>query len=192
MPTYRPFDPNAYQIVVEPFSCPLRPEMHDTGVHSHRAYLFADDEDFEGMPEPSKAIAHVDWQLVRYSVAMDEHYPLIAFADDMSADLTEVTRVLFDEDDSPGQGFEGLGSELLYFFEIDVSSEFDFFEIARELLENVISMQGSGCFGAAYYRDDVPRLELERALLDRGFQRVEKEQVFFVSLEKRRPPLQPG
>jgi hypothetical protein len=32
-----------------------------------------------------------------------------------------------------------------------------------ELLDHVIEQYGGGCFGAAYYRDEMPRLELERA-----------------------------
>jgi hypothetical protein len=35
----------------------------------------------------------------------------------------------------------------------------------------------------------MPRLELERALRDRAFARVEDEPLFFVSLELRRPAL---
>lgn len=47
---------------------------------------------------------------------------------------------------------------------------------------------GFGCFGAAYYRDQTPRLELERALRHRGFALVD-EPLFFVSFERRRPEL---
>lgn len=53
----------------------------------------------------------------------------------------------------------------------------------------MIEQYGGGCFGAAYYRDQMPRLELERALRNRGFVRIEDEELFFVSLEMRRPPL---
>ncbi len=71
----------------------------------------------------------------------------------------------------------------------DMKLGHDFFRVAVELLEHVIGAHGFGCFGAAYYRDQTPRLELERALRDRGFALVEDEPLFFVSFERRRPEL---
>lgn len=107
----------------------------------------------------------------------------------MSRDLLETTRILFKEDGTLRDFAGAAGSDLLYFTSATVEPGHDYFSVAVELLEHVIGMYGSGCFGAAYYRDETPRLELERALRGRGFTRIEEEPLFFVNLEKRRPAL---
>lgn len=77
----------------------------------------------------------------------------------MSGDLLETTRILFDADGQLRDFAGAAGSDLLYFTSLSVEDGHDFFKVAVELLEHVIEQYGGGCFGAAYYRDEMPRLE---------------------------------
>jgi hypothetical protein len=185
------FDPCAYELVLGPVEVPLRPDLEEAAARYVEAFLVPVDAVPEGDPSGARgsAIARVAWRLVRYSAVEDAGADPMLFADSISGDLLETTRILFDEDGTLREFAGAAGNELLYFTSFSVEPGYDFFRVAVELLEHVIGVHGSGCFGAAYYRDAMPRLELERALRDRGFTRIEDEPLFFVSLEKRRPPL---
>ncbi len=186
-----PFDPAAYAVVLGPSLVGLRAEWEDAAARFVTAYLVPWKAVEEGdLSEPKgSAIASASWRLVRYSAVQDAGDDVLEFADSVSEDLLETTRVLFDEERELRDFAGAAGSDLLYFESLSVEDGYDFFRVAVELLEHVIEQYGGGCFGAAYYRDQMPRLELERALRDRGFARVEDEPLFFVSLELRRPPL---
>lgn len=194
MPDAVPFDPAAYAVVLGPSAVALRPDPEDGAARLVEAFLVPWKAVEEGglIEAQASAIASVSWRLVRYSAVQDAGQDLISFADAVSGDLLETTRILFDADGEL-QDFAGAaGSDLLYFTSLSVEAGYDFFRVAVELLEHVIEQYGGGCFGAAYYRDEMPRLELERALRDRGFKRVSDELLFFVNLELRRPALPTG
>jgi hypothetical protein len=188
----KPFDPSDFAVVVEPSAVSLRPELQDGAVLGQRAHLIPWEEIGEDpMESVDASIATIEWDLVRFSAVTDAGRDPFDFADEVSGDLLEVARILFDDEGALREFAGAAGNELLYFTAIDVEPEFDFFKVAVELLEHVIGVRCAGCFGAAYYRDETPRLELERALRDRGFALVPNEKLFFVSLELRRPGL-PG
>jgi len=191
MPDAVPFDPADYAVVLGPTAVPLRLGVEDAASPVLEAHLVPWEAVEEGglIEAQASAIASVSWRLVRYSAVQDAGQDPIPFADSVSGDLLETTRVLFDEDGQLRDFAGAAGSDLLYVESLSVEDGHDFFRVAVELLEHVIEQYGSGCFGAAYYRDEMPRLELERALLDRGFTRIEDEPLFFVSLELKRPPL---
>ncbi len=191
MPDAVPFDPAAYAVVLGPSAVALRPDLEDGAARTVEAFLVPWKAVEEGglIEAQGSAIASVSWKLVRYSAVQDAGQDPILFADSVSGDLLETTRILFDEDGELRDFAGAAGSDLLYFTSVSVEDGHDFFRVAVELLEHVIEQYGGGCFGAAYYRDEMPRLELERALLDRGFTRIQDEPLFFVSLELRRPPL---
>ena len=190
MPDAKPFDPADYAVVVGPSAVGLRAESEDSAARFMVAFLVPWEAVEEGDHfEREAAIASVSWRLVRYSAVQEAGEDPMVFADSVSGDLLETTRILFDEEGELREFAGAAGSDLLYFTSLSVKDGYDFFRVAVELLEHVIEQFGGGCFGAAYYRDEMPRLELERALRDRGFARVEEEQLFFVSLEMRRPPL---
>jgi hypothetical protein len=193
MPETVPFDPDAWAVVLGPSAVALRPDLEDGAARFVEAFLVPWKAVEEGGPiEASESsIASVSWRLVRYSAVQDAGQDPILFADSLSGDLLETTRILFHENGELRDFAGAAGSDLLYFTSLSVEDGYDFFRVAVELLEHVIEQYGGGCFGAAYYRDQMPRLELERALLDRGFTRVEDEPLFFVNLELRRPAL-PG
>lgn len=184
-----PFDPASYAVVVGPSVVALRPDLEDGAARAQEAFLVPwEAVEKEGPIEaPKSAIASVSWRLVRYSTVQEAGQDPMVFADSVSADLLETTRILFDEEGDLRDFAGAAGSDLLYFESLSVEDGHDFFRVAIELLEHVIEQCGGGCFGAAYYRDEMPRLELERALRDRGFERVLDERLFFVSLELRRP-----
>ena len=186
-----PFDPSAYDLVLGPVAVPLRPDLDEAALRHVEGYLVPREAIPEGDPMEAieSAMATVSWTLVRYSAVEDAGMDPIVFSDSVSGDLLETTRILFDEDGGLREFAGAAGNELLYFTSLSVNPGYDFFRVAVELLEHVIVVHGSGCFGAAYYRDAVPRLELERALRDREFTRIEGEPLFFASLETRRPPL---
>ena len=191
MPDAVPFDPAAYAVVLGASAVALRPDLEDGAARSVEAFLVPWKAIEEGGPIEAQelAIASVSWRLVRYSAVQDAGQDPIVFADSVSGDLLETTRILFDEDGQLRDFAGAAGSDLLYFTSLSVEDGYDFFRVAVELLEHVIDQYAGGCFGAAYYRDEMPRLELERALRDRGFARIEDEPLFFVNLELRRPPL---
>lgn len=191
MPDAVPFDPAAHAVVLGPSVVGLRAEWEDAAARFVTAYLVPWKAVEEGdLSEPKdSAIASVSWRLVRYSAVQEAGDDVLVFADSVSGDLLEATRILFDESGELRDFAGAAGSDLLYFTSLSVEDGHDFFRIAVELLEHVIEQYGGGCFGAAYYRDEMPRLELERALRDRGFTRVEDEPLFFVSLELKRPRL---
>jgi hypothetical protein len=190
MPNAVPFDPADYAVVVGPSAVGLRAEWEDSAARFMVAFLVPWEAVKEGDHfEREAAIASVSWRLVRYSAVQEAGEDPMVFADSVSGDLLETTRILFDEEGELRDFAGAAGSDLLYFESLSVEDGYDFFRVAMELLEHVIEQFGGGCFGAAYYRDEMPRLELERALRDRGFARVEDEPLFFVSLEMRRPPL---
>lgn len=194
MPDAVPFDPAGYAVVLGASAVSLRPDLEEGAARSMEAFLVPWKAVEEGglIEAQASAIASVSWRLVRYSAVQDAGQDLISFADAVSGDLLETTRILFDADGEL-QDFAGAaGSDLLYFTSLSVEAGYDFFRVAVELLEHVIEQYGGGCFGAAYYRDEMPRLELERALRDRGFKRVSDELLFFVNLELRRPALPTG
>lgn len=172
-----PFDPAAYAVVLGPSVVGLRPELEE-------AFLVPWEAVEEGDPLDAKgsAIASVSWRLVRYSAVQDAGDDVMEFADSVGGDLLETPRILFDEEGELRDFAGAAGSDLLYFESLSVEDGHDFFRVAVELLEHLIEQYGDGCFGAAYYRDQLPRLELERALRDRGFARVQDERLFFVSL----------
>jgi hypothetical protein len=191
MPDAEPFDPADYAVVLGASAVALRPDMEDGAARSAEAFLVPWKAVEEGglIEAQGSAIASVSWRLVRYSAVQDAGQDPIVFADSVSGDLLETTRILFDEDGQLRDFAGAAGSDLLYFKSLSVEVGHDFFRVAVELLEHVIEQYGGGCFGAAYYRDEMPRLELERALRDRGFALVPNETLFFVSLELRRPGL---
>lgn len=186
-----PFDPADYAVALGPSAVALRPDLEDGAARFVEAFLVPWKAVEEGnLSEPKgSAIASVSWRLVRYSAVQDAGDDVFLFADSVSGDLLETTRILFDEEGELRDFAGAAGSDLLYFTSLSVEDGHGFFRLAVELLEHVIEQYGGGCFGAAYYRDEMPRLELERALRDRGFTRIEDEPLFFVSLELRRPPL---
>jgi hypothetical protein len=191
MPDAAPFQPGDYAVVLAPSVVGLRADWEDAAARSVTAFLVPW-KAVEGLDlsEPREsAIASVSWRLVRYSAVQEAGDDVLEFADSVSGDLLETTRILFDEEGELRDFAGAAGSDLLYFEALTVEDGYDFFRVALELLEHVIEQYGGGCFGAAYYRDQMPRLELERALRDRGFARVKDERLFFVSLELRRPPL---
>lgn len=188
-----PFDPADYAVVVGPSVIGLRADSEDAAAGLVEAFLVPWEAVEAGAElERELAVASVSWRLVRYSAVQDAGMDPLAFADAVSGDLLETTRILFDEDGELRDFAGAAGSDLLYFTSVSVDDGHDFFRIAAELIEHVIEQHGGGCFGAAYYRDETPRLELERALRDRGFTRVEDEPLFFVSLERKRPALSRG
>jgi len=191
MPDAVPFDPAAYAVVLGPSAVPLRPDLEDGAARFVEAFLVPWKAVEEGglIEAQASAIASVSWRLVRYSAVQDAGQDPILFADSVSGDLLETTRILFDEEGELRDFAGAAGSDLLYFTSLSVEDGYDFFRVAVELLEHVIEQYGGGCFGAAYYRDEMPRLEVERALRDRGFARIQDERLFFLSLELRRPPL---
>jgi hypothetical protein len=190
VPDAVPFDPAAYAVVLGPSVVALRPDLEDGAARVLEAFLVSWDAVEKGDElERESAIASVSWRLVRYSTVQDAGQDPLVFADSVSGDLLETTRILFDEDGELRDFAGAAGSDLLYFTSLSVEEGYDYFRVAVELLEHVIEQYGGGCFGAAYYRDQMPRLELERALRDRGFARVEDEPLFFVKLELRRPGL---
>jgi hypothetical protein len=190
MPKAVPFDPADYAVVVGPSAVGLRAESEDSAARFMVAFLVPWEAVEDGNQfQRGSAIASVSWRLVRYSAVQEAGEDPIVFADSVSGDLLETTRILFDEEGELRDFAGAAGSDLLYFTSLSVEDGYDFFRVAMELLEHVIEQFGGGCFGAAYYRDEMPRLELERALRDRGFARVADEPLFFVSLEMRRPPL---
>lgn len=191
MPDAAPFDPAAYAVVLGVSAVGLHPGLEDGAARSAEAFLVPWKAVEEGglIEAQDSAIASVSWRLVRYSAVQDAGQDPILFADSVSGDLLETTRILFDEEGELRDFAGAAGSDLLYFTSLSVEDGYDFFRVAVELLEHVIEQSGGGCFGAAYYRDEMPRLELERALRDRGFARVKDERLFFVSLELKRPPL---
>lgn len=193
MPDAVPFDPAGYAVVLGPSVVGLRAEWEDAAARFVTAYLvpWKALEELDLLEPKGSAIASVSWRLVRYSAVQDTGDDVLEFADSVSADLLETTRILFDEEGELRDFAGAAGSDLLYFELLSVEDGYDFFQVAVELLEHVIEQYGGGCFGAAYYRDQMPRLELERALRDRGFTRIEDEPLFFVNLEYRRPAL-PG
>ncbi len=189
-----PFDPTDYAVVLGPSAAGLRPDPEDGAARFVEAFLVPWKAVEEGSPIEAlgSSIASVSWRLVRYSAVQDAGQDPILFADSVSGDLLETTRILFDEEGELRDFAGAAGSGLLYFTSLSVEDGHDFFRVAVELLEHVIEQYGGGCFGAAYYRDEMPRLELERALRDRGFARIEDEPLFFVNLELRRPALPAG
>ena len=191
MPDAVPFDPADYAVVVGPSIVGLRAEWEDAAARYVTAFLvpWKAVEETELLDPQGSAIASVSWRLVRYSAVQDGGQDVFLFADAISGDLLETTRILFDDERELRDFAGAAGSDLLYFTSLSVDDGYDFFRVAVELLEYVIEQYGGGCFGAAYYRDEMPRLELERALRDRGFTRVEEEPLFFVNLELRRPAL---
>ena len=191
MPDAVPFDPAAYALVLGPSVVGLRADWEDAAARFVEAYLvpWKAVEELDLLEPKGSAIASVSWRLVRYSAVQETGDDVLEFADSVSGDLLETTRILFDEEGELRDFAGAAGSDLLYFTSLSVEDGHDFFRVAVELLEHVIEQYGGGCFGAAYYRDEMPRLELERALRDRGFTRIEDEPLFFVTLERRRPPL---
>jgi hypothetical protein len=190
MPDAKPFDPADYAVVVGPSAIGLRAEWEDSAARFMVAFLVPWEAVEEGDRfEREAAIASVSWRLVRYSAVQEAGEDPMVFADSVSGDLLETTRILFDEQGELRDFAGAAGSDLLYFTSLSVKDGYDFFRVAVELLEHVIEQFGGGCFGAAYYRDEMPRLELERALRDRGFTRIADEPLFFVDLELKRPPL---
>jgi len=191
MPDPVPFDPADYAVVIGPSVVGLRAEWEDSAARFEQAYLVPWKAVEEGglIEAQRLAIASVSWRLVRYSAVQDAGEDVFPFADAISGDLLDTTRILFDDERELRDFAGAAGSDLLYFTSLSVDDGYDFFRVAVELLEYVIEQYGGGCFGAAYYRDEMPRLELERALRDRGFTRVEEEPLFFVNLELRRPAL---
>ncbi len=98
------------------------------------------------MEPKGSAIASVSWRLVRYSAVQDAGDDVLEFADSVSADLLETTRILFDEDGELRDFAGAAGSDLLYFELLSVEDGYDFFRVAVELLEHVIEQYGGGCF----------------------------------------------
>jgi hypothetical protein len=194
MPDAVPFDPAAYAVVLGTSVVGLRSELEDGAARVVEAFLVPWEAVEEGDPSDAKgsAIASVSWRLVRYSAVQDAGDDVMEFADSVSGDLLETTRILFDGEGGLRDFAGAAGSDLLYFTSLSVEDGYDFFRVAVELLEHVIDQYGGGCFGAAYYRDQMPRLELERALTDRGFARVQNERLFFVGLEMKRRALPAG
>ena len=154
-----PFDASAYEVVLGPVALPLRPDLDETALRYVEGHLVPRGAvpDGDPMEAVGSAIATISWQLVRYSAVEDAGMDPVLFADSVSGDLVETTRVLFDEDGGLREFAGAAGNELLYFTSLSVDPGYDFFGVAVELLEHVIGVYGSGCFGAAYYRDALPR-----------------------------------
>jgi hypothetical protein len=191
MPDAVTFDPADYAVVQGASAVALRPDLEDGAARLMEAHLVPWKAAEEGnlIEAQDSAIASVSWRLVRYSAVEDAGEDPLVFADSVSGDLLETTRILFDEEGALRDFAGAAGWDLLYFTSLSVEDGYDFFRVAVELLEHVIEQFGGGCFGAAYCRDEMPRLELERALRDRRFVRIADEPLFFVSLDMRRPPL---
>lgn len=97
------------------------------------------------LSEPdASAIASVSWRLVRYSAVQDAGEDVLLFADSVSGDLLETTRILFDEEGELRDFAGAAGSDLLYFEALTVVDGFDFFRVATELLEHVIEPWAGG------------------------------------------------
>ncbi len=186
-----PFNPADFVVVVGPSVVGLRADWEDSAARFVTAFLVPWKAMEEGdlLDPKGSAIASVSWRLVRYSAVQEAGDDVAVFADSVSGDLLETTRILFEEEGELRDFAGAAASDLLYFEALTVEDGYDFFRVAVELLEHVIEQYGGGCFGAAYFRDQMPRLELERALRDRGFARVDNEALFFVNLELKRPPL---
>ena len=131
---HAPFGPSAYQVVVGPVALPLRPNLEEDAARLVEAYLVPRDAaEADPMGAVGSAIARISWRLIRYSAVEDAGLDPILFADSVSRDLLETTRILFKEDGTLREFAGAAGNDLLYFTSATVEPGHDLFSVAVEL-----------------------------------------------------------
>jgi hypothetical protein len=183
------FDPEDFSVHVQVQPTTLRPSEPDEFVVKHRAQLLPRDAAVAGtvrFPEDDRAIAAIEWERVNVGAAVALGGATVEEVFDAHSQLLfEVYESLFDEDgEVRGElGLEGDGEDVLHIRSLTVAPGHDFGEVGAALLEHVLSFHGSGCFAAVYLLDEVQRVDLIRALVERGFELLKGGRLYLLDIK---------